>query len=357
MSARRVLAIAGKCLHPRNPYLLFALLGPFIYVAIFQLVFGLFRDRPRLAVHEEGNGEVVRLLEETEAVELLKLGSRQEVEEAVEGRKADLGVDIGGEVKETLAAGGRASLGVYVGGESLAKDRAVALAVLADALRSLSPAAPRLSFELVKLGEEKALSLMEMFLPFFAILIIVLGSYLLPASFMVSEKEGRTLTALLVTPATLAEVMLAFGLVGVVISLAMGMIVLSLTVGLAQPLLLLAIFTVGSVLGAEWGLLLGLLARDQATLMAYLKGLNIFLVAPALFVVFPDWPQWIGRIFPVYYIGNPVFRVCVYGEGWREVGWQVLALCGFTALFSLPLAALVARTRASADTRMLGASS
>ncbi len=355
MSARIRSAVMRKCLNPRNPYLFLALLGPFLYVALFQVIFGLFREEPRVAVYEEGEKVVARLLEETEAVEVVPAGSRGEVEKAVEERRVDLGVVLSAEVRERLAAGERVAVSVYIAGDSLAKSRAIALAALAGALRSLAPRTPPLAFELVKLGEEKALTLMEMFLPFFVIIIILLGAYLLPASFLVSEKEARTLTALLVTPATLAEVLVAFGLVGMIISLAMGMVVLALTVGLDQPLLLLAIFTLGSVLGAEWGLLLGVLSRDQATLMAYIKGLNLFLVAPALFVIFPSWPQWIARVFPVYYIADPVFRICVYGDGWGEVWWQVLALGGFAALFFLPLLALAARSRTSADSRLLGA--
>ncbi|MGQ9474643.1 MAG: hypothetical protein ACUVRX_07645 [Actinomycetota bacterium] len=52
MSARRILALAKKSLNPRNPYLVFALLAPFIYAAIFQFIFNLGKDEPRLAVYE-----------------------------------------------------------------------------------------------------------------------------------------------------------------------------------------------------------------------------------------------------------------------------------------------------------------
>jgi ABC-2 type transport system permease protein len=198
---------------------------------------------------------------------------------------------------------------------------------------------------------------MEMLLPFFIIIIIILGSYLLPASFIVNEKEKRTLTALLVTPATLTEVLLAFGLVGAVVSLAMGMILLLLTVGIAQPLLMLLIFALGSILGAEWGLILGLTSKDQASLVAYMKALNLFILAPALFVIFPNWPQWIAKIFPTYYIANPIFRISIYGEGWSQLGWQVLALAGFAVLFFLPILAFVLRWGRSSRTRLFALSS
>lgn len=353
MKARRILLLMKKSLNPRNPYIIFAFLSPFLYAAIFQFIFGLWQDKPRIALYESGSAAVTAQLEETQAVSLAVAGSADEALRLVEEKKADVGLVIDEGAKAALEAGGRASLDVFIGGESLEKDRAIALAAIAGALRAVSPGAPQVSFEMVSLGDEKALSLMEMLLPFFIIIIILLGSYMLPASFLVAEKEKRTLTALLVTPVSLAEVLLAFGGVGVLMSLAMGMVVLVLTVGVTQPFLLLVIFALGSVLGAEWGLVLGLFSKDQATLVTYIKALNIFIIAPALFVIFPDWPQWIARIFPTYYIANPIFRISIYGEGWSEIGWQVLALAGFAVLFLVPLLALTMKLGRSAESRLL----
>jgi ABC-2 type transport system permease protein len=348
MSARRILTIIKKSISPKNPYIIFALLGPFFYAALFQFVFGIFNVKPKLAIYEGGGQAIVQELEQSEAVGLVKADSSDELIKLVEEKKVDIGAVFGADAEQQLQAGERIAVDVYVNGESLAKSRAIALAAISGAVRGISPQAPPIDFSQVKLGEEKALSLMEMFLPFFIIIIIILGSYLLPASFMVSEKEKRTLAALLVTPVTFSEILIAFGMVGIIVSLVMGMILLLLTVGITQPLLLLIIFALGSILGAEWGLLLGLISKDQTTLFAYLKGLNLFIVAPALFVIFPSWPQWIARILPTYYIANPIFRISIYGEGWSELGWQIITLAGFAFLFFLPLLVFTVRSGKSA---------
>ncbi|MDD3718945.1 MAG: ABC transporter permease [Actinomycetota bacterium] len=352
MSVRRVLAIMKKSLNPRNPYIIFTILGPLLFAAIFQLVFGIWQTRPKIAVYEAGDGAITRELEAMEAVDLVAAGSADEVTALVEDKKADVGVVFGEETKKRLEAGERAQVDMYISGESLAKNRAIALAALTGAVRSVSPEVPRVYFEQVRLGEEKALSLMDMFLPFMVIYVILLGGLMLTSSFVVNEKEKRTFAALLVTPVTLPEVLIAFGLVGVIVSLVMGIILMLLTVGFAQPLLMFAIFALGSLLGVEWGLLLGMMSRDQTTLVAYMKAFGVFLLVPALFIVFPDWPQWIARIFPTYYIANPVFRIVIYGEGWSELGWQILALAGFAVLFLVPLLAVMLRTRSSAANRL-----
>lgn len=346
-----------KSMNPRNPYIMFALLGPFIYAALFQFVFGLWQAKPKVAVYEGSGQAIILEIDEKEAIDLVEADSADDLMKMVEDKEVDIGAVFAGDAKERLAAGEKISVDIYINGESLAKSRAIALATITDAVREASPGAPRIDFEVVKLGEEKALSMMEMFLPFFIIMVILLGAYLLPASFIVDEKEKRTLAALLVTPTTFSEILLAFGMVGVIISLAMGMILLLLTVGITQPLLLLIIFVLGSILGAEWGLVLGLLSKDQASLVAYVKAINILIIAPAFFVIFPSWPQWIAKIFPTYYIANPIFRISIYGEGWSELGWQVLALAGFVVVFSVPLFVFARRSGKSARAGLLSVSS
>lgn len=357
MSVRRILIIMRKSLSPRNPYIIFALLGPFLYAAIFQFIFGLVNTQPKVAVYEGGNQVIVQELEATDSVDLVVVDSADDVVKMVKDKKVDVGAVFAADTAEKLQAGERISVDLYVNGESLAKNRAIAAAAITGAVRNVSPEVPQITIEQVKLGEEKALSFMEMLLPLFVILIIVLGAYLLPASFIVNEKEKRTITALLVSPATLTEILSAFGLVGMIVSLVMGMILLLLTVGLSSPLLLLVIFVLGSLLGAEWGLILGLASKDQTSLVAYMKALNLFILAPAIFFIFPNWPQWIAKLFPTYYIANPIFRITIYGEGWSELGWQILALAGFVVLFSIPILVFVLREGRSARTRLLALSS
>lgn len=343
MSARRIAAIMRKCLNPRNPYMVFVLLGPLIFAAVFRVVFGIWETKPKVAVYEEGNAVTTRGLEAAGAVEVVFVDSPDGVIKLVEDKRADIGLVLDEVAKKEIFAGREADVELYVNGESLAKNRVIAAASISGVLRAASPDVPEVDFEVIKLGEEKALSIMEIFLPFIVIYVILLGGLMLSASFLVNEKESKTIAALLVTPVSVAEVLLAFGAVGVVMSMAMGMVLVLLTVGLAQPALMPAVFVMGSLLAAEWGLLLGLLSRDQTTLVAYIKAFGIFLIAPALFIVNPSWPQWVAKLFPTYYIANPIFRVAVYGEGWRELGWQIMVLAGMVALFLAPLAAFSAR--------------
>ncbi|MBI4744380.1 MAG: ABC transporter permease [Actinobacteria bacterium] len=342
-SFQRIFVLVKKTLSLRNPYILLAFLGPILYAVLFQFVLGLWKENPVVVVFEKEKTAVVRELKKSKAVELVEAKSAGETKNNIEDKKADIGVVFPSGIDENLSVNKKFELKVYVNGESLAKNRAIALATLVDAMRKQTTIAPKVDFKLVKLGEERALTLTEMFLPLFVILVIVLGSYLLPASSLVVEREKKTLTALLITPLSLSEVILGFAITGIIISLLMGVILTVLTAGFTQPGLLVLVFFLGSILGAEWGILLGLLSKDQTSMTANMKALNILLIAPALFYLFPDWPDWIAKLFPTYYITNPIFRIAIYGEGWTEVGWQVLMLALWTIIFALPPAFLVRR--------------
>jgi ABC-2 type transport system permease protein len=321
----------------RNPYILFVFLAPLLYAAIFQFILGLWKLQPGVAIYDYGDKTVVRELKRNKAIRLTEMDSAEGVYKIVEDKKVDVGIVFPKDTKELLAEKRKITLKIFVSGDSLAKNRAIAGAAIIDALRKVSPEPPPITFKQVRLGEERGLTLLEMLIPLFTLVVIMLGSYMLPASFIVNEKEKKTLSALLVSPATPLEILLAFGIVGVIISLLMGMLLLLLTVGIAQPLLLLTIFFLGTVLGAEWGIMLGVFSKDQTALIANIKGLNLFLIAPAVIIMFPDWPQWIAKIFPTYYIANPIFRISIYGEGWSEIGWQVLVLVGLAVLFFFPV--------------------
>lgn len=57
------------------------------------------------------------------------------------------------------------------------------------------------------------------------------------------------------------------------------------------------------------------------------------------------------------YIANSIFRVSIYGEGWSELGWQVLALACFIALFVVPILVFALRWGRSSRKGLLAISS
>jgi len=44
--------------------------------------------------------------------------------------------------------------------------------------------------------------------------------------------------------------------------------------------------------------------------------------------MFPQIPQWIGKLFPTYYLLQPIIEISQGGVGWSNVATNVLILVG-----------------------------
>jgi ABC-2 type transport system permease protein len=101
-------------------------------------------------------------------------------------------------------------------------------------------------------------------------------------------------------------------------------------------------------MSALFGLLLGTLAKDVTTLLGIMKGLVLVLYAPGIIQLFPQIPQWIARLFPTYYMFNPVMKIAQEDAGWAQVQSEVLILIGLIVLTGSALTLLTRRMAALA---------
>jgi ABC-2 type transport system permease protein len=336
MNIKNIIAILGKEVRmgPKNPLFLFIILVPVIFTLVFQLLYGgAWQQKPSIGIFEDKGSAVTAQLKENIAIRIVEVQNSNEIRSIVEDKRVDIGIEIPKNLVSQLEENETIDLQMYVGGESLAKNRTIAAAALIDALREVSPSTPKIDFKEVQVGEERALTIIELALPLIVLYAIMLGSFLIPANLLVQEKERKTINAILVTPVKTSDVLIAYGVLGVAVSMIMGTLVIFFNVGFSQPLLLFIPLILGSVLVAEWGLLAGLLAKNVTVLFASMKGLGIFFIAPAIIKLFPNWPQWIGNFFPTHYIIDPVFRISVLGEGWPDVAVEILVLVVLAIVF------------------------
>ena len=88
------------------------------------------------------------------------------------------------------------------------------------------------------------------------------------------------------------------------------------------------VLVLGSIMAAETGLLLAAVMKNTSSLFAVMKFFGIFFYAPVIIYLFPQIPQWIGRIFPTYYIVQPIIDISQRGGGWPEIATNVIILVG-----------------------------
>ena len=84
------------------------------------------------------------------------------------------------------------------------------------------------------------------------------------------------------------------------------------------------------IMMAELGLILGLWAKDIASMYTAVKAGGILVFLPVIFVLFPGLPQWIPRVVPTYYFLVPIYDLAVGGATFGTVTLELavaIAIC------------------------------
>ena len=345
MSLARIWRVLRKDLRmgPRSPFFLYALVLPVVLTVVFQGAFGsLFEPRPRLGIVDAGNSEITAAMDAVEGIELTLLDDAEELKRQVEANDLDAGLVLPAGFDAAVRDGSRPPLDFYIGGESYASNRIILMVTALDTIREVEGSTAPVAVEIVNFGEE-GLPLTLRLVPIIVFYALVLAGVAVPGSSMVEEKEKGTLMAILVTPVRVSEVLTAKWLLGLILTFVMAMVTLALNGAIgSRPLDVALVVLVASLLTAMLGLLVGVVSKDSAMMFGLIKGAGVILFAPVLWYLFPNWPQWIAKLFPLYWIIEPIWQVSVMGEPVTAV-WMELAIALGIVGAMLPLIVILAR--------------
>jgi len=339
VSIVRALKILLKDLRlgPRSPIFIWALVYPVVITLAVQGVFGsLFEPRPRLGIVDRGGSGITTLMSSSEGIDVTLLKTVSDLKRRVERNDLDAGLVLKAGFDTAMRSGQKPLLEFYIGGESLASNRIILAVTTLEALRRVNGNAPPVQVEINTLGDGEALSMSTRLVPMMVLFALLIAGVFVPAFGLVEERENRTLGAVLVTPVRLSEVLAAKAVLGIILAVLMAYITLLLNGALGpRPAALIMALVVAGVMSAEFGLIYGTVARDVKTLFTLMKTLNVFLLAPVIFYIFPDWPQWIAKVFPTYWLINPIFEITVKGAALNDVASELgvaVGLCMFLAV-------------------------
>lgn len=102
-----------------------------------------------------------------------------------------------------------------------------------------------------------------------------------------------------------------------------------------NPVLLLVVLALGSLLAVCLELILGVISKDIPSMFATIKGLMLLLYAPGIIYAIPQVPQWIAKVFPTYYIFHPVIQITQNSANAAEIMWEMAVLIGLILLVML----------------------
>jgi ABC-2 type transport system permease protein len=312
-------------LGPRSPFILYAFVLPVLMTLLIRSVFGgLFDAEPRLAVVDLGASEVTAEALLLDGIDVTVLASVEDLRAQVETHDFDAGLVLSAGFDEAVRSGALPELVLYISGESLASDRVVLAVTTIDLVRSIAGQPAPVEVEVVSFGED-SLELSLRLLPLIMIYAVALAGAMVPALSLVEEKENRTIDALLVSPAGVRDVMAAKALLGIILALATGLMTLAINGAFGGEYLgIIAALTVGAVMMAEVGVILGAWARDTNTMFATFKAGGIFLFYPVVFFIWPDLPSWIARLGPTYYFLQPIFDLSAGGADLGDVAGEII---------------------------------
>ncbi len=339
-SGRRILHLLAKDLRtgPRSPVFLFVVGMPVLMTFLMQAVFLTLLDpQPRLGIADLGRSQITANFLALDSMEVTVAPDAATVRRLVEHNDVDAGLVLGPGFDDAVRAGERPALEFFAAGESLAANRLLLALATMDEIRRVEgrPAPVRIVVnddiggadpEGGKTDSRNTLPIAQRLVPLLVMYVLVMVGIFFTAFMLVQERERHTLDALLVTPVKIAELLLAKALLSFILVSTMSYLTLLLNGALtAQPLPLLVSLAVAGVFCIEIGLLYGSLAGSAKTLYMLVKTLNIFIVTPVVFYLFPSWPRWIAQLFPTYWVIDPVYRVTLTGASLADV-WSEMAV-------------------------------
>ena len=197
----------------------------------------------------------------------------------------------------------------------------------------------------IVLGDDRVgdqVTMQERMRPMLLFMVLLMETFSM-ASLVSTEVLQRTVTAILVTPAKVADFLAAKTIFGTLMSLSQALVILAFIGGLtaANWSLVLTVLVMGAIMFTGIALFVGAAGKDFMGQLFYAMLLTIPLLIPAISVMFPGTAAPWVKVLPSY----PIIRVLVdataYGGTWADA-WGMLAYAAlwlvvlyFAGLFAL----------------------
>ena len=355
MQPRIILAIAKKDIVDavKNAYILFALILPVGMSVLFS--FMLPKDRPLdIVIYDAGQSRLVELLQGNTALQLIPANSVDEVSQRVkEGALG--GLALPDDFDAAVATGKTPELRVYYNGRRALGEQTALRQILESALRAMAGQtmpARLVSFDVTSSGQGEARQEFDLN-SFYLVLLLVMalcmvGTFIVP-TILVEEKEKCTLQAVLVSPASYADLVTGKALVGLFYSLLIALLLLLLNKGFAgnAAVTILAV-VLGSLFLVLVGLLMGALFSTMTQVNTWSSIVMLALLIPAMFILPPQPPapfSTITRLIPTSYMADAISIGLSGRATLGNVGLDLLVLAVATVIVAVAVLWALRRER------------
>lgn len=269
------------------------------------------------------------ITKEEEGIEIKVFESTQKLKEKVEDGDYNAGIVLPRDFAKGLAAKKKPKVKVYYPPES-SKDveKGVGL-ILKESAFALTGESVPVDFDVKVLGTDRTgeqIPGRARLRPLFIIFLLFMELWGI-ANLITEETESKTMNAILVTPASAGDVIVAKGIVGALLGFTEA-VLLALLLRVFEVnniVIILATLFLGAVMVTGLAFIVGAFAKDLIGMAGYAILAVLVLIVPAFAVMFPgSASNWV-KIFPSYYLVEILDQVVTYGESWANY-WNNLAV-------------------------------
>ena len=328
------------------------ILGLVAYIALFWALPASAERTVTLGTYLPGGQELLdqRAGDQGGGFAIVSFDSSAQLQAAVEHGDVVAGLDFPQTFLLDAPKGRPTSVRVLIGADAPEEVRPLLVSGVGEIVAAIGGQPPPVQLpELneVVLGPDRAgqqLSLRERLLPLLLFLVLVVEMVAL-ASLVAAEIAQRTVTAVLVTPARVADVLIAKSVLGTLLAFSQVLLLALATQTLgASPLLLLVVLLLGAVLVTGFGLIAGSTGKDFVGIIFWSTLFLIPLTIPALATLLPGSPAaWVQGL-PTYGLVQVIVGTTAYGEGWRQAWPHLVGLTLWCVVaFSVGIAVLSRR--------------
>jgi ABC-2 type transport system permease protein len=320
-------------------YVLVSILGLVFYVGIFWVLPSTVEETVGLGIHLEDAGPLLGSLgvealgSQVEGLEVVAFDSSDDLEAAVaDGQQVVAGVDFPAGFLRDVAAGDRVSVRVLLPGDAPEELRPALTGLVREAAFAVAGEAPPVTppdLQDVVVGTDRTgvqVPLRDRMRPLFVFFVLLMEMFAL-ASLVAAEIHQRTITAVLVTPARVADVLVAKATLGTLLAFGQAMLLVFATgsAGRGLPLLTVALL-LGAILVTGVALIAGATGQDFVGIVFWSVLFMVPLAIPAFSALYPGSAAAWVQALPTYGLVQVLLGVTAYGEGWGDVLPDLAAL-------------------------------
>lgn len=316
----------------RNRLVLLALLSGVLFSAVYYILPSTVEETFSLAIYGDSQlfGDISDL--EEEGMEVGFFASEEEVKKAVGDGDYIVGIVYPEDVISQLMSGQKPHITLYFKSDQPEGVRTAIEYLMQLAIEYAVSGEEPLIIKEEMLGEDLAgrhIPLSEQSIPMYVLMALIMEMWTI-STLIVEESAAGTLKAVLVTPASPSDVIMAKGLVGISYSLSVAFAILILTWSIRGNLLVLFLgILLGGIMAVSLGLFLGSLTENVVGSYVYAGLPMLILLIPPLLIFLPDVSLSVVKVIPTYYMVNAFDQILNHGAGLAEV-WKdflVIAVC------------------------------